>query len=94
MSEGAACFHLHSDVVTHDLDEGVLLVDLGSGKTWKLNHVGAAVCRGIEQGSDLARIVAELAHRHGVAVETVRQDVDRLVASLRREGLIEPLAAG
>jgi hypothetical protein len=87
-------FQIRSDVVTHDIDEGLLVVNLDTGKTWKLNHVGAAVCRGLEQGADVPRIAAELAARYGVPVETIRRDIDTLVADLHKEGLVEPLAVG
>jgi hypothetical protein len=85
---------MSTDVVTRDFDDGILIVNLDSGKTWKLNQVGAAVCRGIEAGTDLAQVVAELQRRYGVALETLRKDVDALVANLEKEGivLIEPAA--
>jgi hypothetical protein len=89
-----ARFQLGADVVTHDIDEGLLVVDLDSGKTWKLNHIGAAVCRGLEQGTDLAHITSELAGRYGMAIETVRRDVETLLDSLRKEGLVAPVMGG
>ncbi len=94
MSEGHVRFQLRSDVATHDIDEGLLVVNLETGKTWKLNHVGAAVCRGIERGTDLAQIAAELSDKYRVAAMTVRKDVDALVENLRQEGLVEALPAG
>jgi len=85
---------LSPDVVTRDLDEGVLLVNLENGKTWKLNHVGATVCRGIEQGADLAAITAQVADRYAVDAAVVQRDIDTLIADLRREGLVEPRVGG
>ncbi|HEY4186789.1 MAG TPA: PqqD family protein [Polyangia bacterium] len=94
MGDIEARFQLGADVVTHHIDEGLLVVDLDSGKTWKLNHVGAAVCRGLEQGADLAHITTELAGRYGMAIETVRRDVETLVDSLCKEGLVTPVRGG
>ena len=91
MADASARFQLRPDVVTHDIDEGLLVVDLDSGKTWKLNHVGAAICRGFEEGADIARIVGDLATRYGVAPEAVQKDVDALVESLREEALVTAL---
>jgi hypothetical protein len=82
------------DVVTRDIDEGALVVNLETGKTWKLNQVGAAVCRGIDQGQDLSTITKDVAARHGIDAAIVRRDIDALVADLRKEGLVEPRVGG
>ena len=92
--EAALRLQFSPDVVTRELDEGVLLVNLETGQTWKLNHVGAAICRGIEQGGDLPRVVDELAGRYGVDAATVRRDIDLLVAELRKQGLVGPRVGG
>jgi len=92
--EAGVRFRFSPDVVTRELDEGVLLVNLETGQTWKLNHVGAAVCRGIEQGADLPHITGDVAGRYGVDVATARRDIDLLVAALRQQGLLEHEAAG
>lgn len=89
----ASRLQLCSDVVTRDIDEGVLVVNLETGRTWKLNQVGAAVCRGIERGDDLPRIASDVAERYGVEAATVRRDVDALVSQLREQGLVEPRSA-
>jgi hypothetical protein len=89
MNATTARFRISSDVVTRDIDEGLLLVNLQTGKTWKLNHVGAAVCRGIEGGVDVAMIIADLARRYRVGAETLQKDVDALVDDLRAQGLVE-----
>jgi len=86
---GADRLQLSSDVVINDIEEGLLLVNLDTGKTWKLNRVGAAVCHGLEQGSDLDSIANQVATQYGVEAATVRRDIDALVADLRREGLVE-----
>ena len=89
-SEGSARLQFSADVVTRDIDEGMLLVNLDTGKTWKLNRVGAAVCRCIEQGADLPTIATAVADRYGVDAGAVQRDVDALIADLRKEGLVEP----
>jgi len=86
-------FQLSPDVVVNEIEGGSLVVDLESGKTWKLNPVGAAVCRGLERGDDLPRIASEVAARYGVAVATVTRDIDALIVELRREGLVQPCDA-
>ena len=93
-TSGADRFQLCPDVVVNKIDDGSLVVNLETGKTWKLNRVGAAVCRGIEQGGDLVHIATEVAAQYGVDVATVRRDIDALLVELRREGLIEPQVGG
>jgi len=89
-ASGADLLQLCSDVVINDIQDGLLVVNLDTGTTWKLNRVGAAVCHGIEQGSDLDSIAAQVATQYGVLAASVRRDIDALVADLRREGLVEP----
>ena len=72
----------------------MLVVNLDTGKTWKLNRVGAAICRAMEQGGDLDSIATQVATRYGVEVATVRRDIDTLVTDLLREGLVEPRVGG
>jgi hypothetical protein len=88
MSDSPVRYRMSGDVVTRDFDDGILIVNLESGKTWKLNQVGAAVCRGIEARRDLAQVVAELQRSYGVAVESLRKDVEALVGNLEREGIV------
>jgi hypothetical protein len=91
-ASGADRLQLCSDVVINDIEDGLLVVNLDNGKTWKLNRVGAAVCHGIEQGGDLDSIVAQVANQYGAELTTVRRDIDALIADLRKEGLVEPRA--
>lgn len=90
-SEAAANrVRLCADVVINDIEDGLLVVNLDTGKTWKLNRVGAIVCHAIDQGREVASVVAELAVQYRVDEAVVRRDVDALVAALRTEGLVEP----
>jgi len=77
------------DVVVNEIDGGSLVVNLETGKTWKLNRVGSAVCRGIERGSDIRSIANDVAGQYGVDVALVMRDIEVLVAELRKEGLVE-----
>ena len=88
MAESPARFRMSGDIVTRDFEDGILVVNLESGKTWKLNQVGGTVCRGIEAGRDLEQIVAELHRRYGVAEESLRKDVGALIGSLEKEGIV------
>ena len=76
------------DVVTRDFDDGILIVNLESGKTWKLNQVGAAVCRAIEGGGDLGQVVAQLHRQYDIAIDSLRNDVEALLGNLESEGIV------
>jgi hypothetical protein len=94
MGETAARFQVSPDVVTRDIDGGLMLLNLQTGTTWKLNKVGAAVCRRLDGATDLAGIVAELDREYGVGLATLRRDIDALLDALQEQGLVEPVPAG
>ena len=93
MVESTARFRFSSDVVARDIDEGLLLVDLANGATWRLDQVGAAVCRKLDGETDVAAIVSDLDRRYRVGAERLLRDVGDLLEQLRDKGLIEPSAA-
>jgi len=87
-------FQLCPEVVISDIEAGLLVVNLETGKTWKLNRVGAAVCHGIEEGRDLDGIATDVATRYGVEMADVKRDIETLIADLRKEGLVQPRLGG
>jgi len=93
--DDSARFALSSDVVTREIDGGALLVNLGSGATWRLNGVGAAICRRLDGEASLAEVVAgilaDFAPAPGLDADVVRRDVEALVADLRAQGLVEAI---
>lgn len=66
-----------------------MLLNLQTGMTWKLNQVGAAVCRKLDGATEVAGIVAELDSRYHVGLETLRRDIEALLEDLRKNGLVE-----
>ena len=91
MDQTTARFRVSPDVVTRDIDDGILLVNLQTGLTWRLNPVGAAVCRLLDGATDTAVIVAQLEQRYRIGVEALRSDVDGLLAELLKQGLVQPV---
>lgn len=94
MVETTARFQAAPDVVARDIDEGLLLVNLQTGLTWKLNQVGAAVWRRLDGATDIASIVTELDRRYQVGAETLRRDVDALLQELQGQGIVVPVRGG
>jgi hypothetical protein len=91
MEETTARFQVDPDVVTREIDEGLLLVNLRTGLTWKVNQVGAEICRRLDGATDVATIVAELDRRYQVGAETLRRDVDALLGALQQQGIVHPV---
>jgi hypothetical protein len=77
------------DVVMRDIEGGLVVVDLGSGGTWKVNDTGAAICREIERGATVPEIGAVVAARFQVSSEVAVRDVGRLLGELEGQGLVQ-----
>jgi len=90
MIDATARFQVCPDVVSRDIEGGLLLVDLRNGATWKLNQLGAAVCRQIDAGADLAALLGDLQGRYDVGADRLRGDVEALLAELQQQGLVQP----
>jgi hypothetical protein len=84
------CFCASSEVVTREIDEGVMLVNIHTGAAFKLNHVGAAIWRQLDGKHDIAAITTDLAERYRVGTDQLRHDVDLLLEDLQRQRLIDP----
>ena len=94
MDEPTARFQIDPDVVMRDIDEGLLLVNLRTGATWKLNQVGAEICRRLDGATDAASIAAELDRRYQVGSEKLRHDIDALLKELQQQGIVRSAAPG
>jgi len=92
-SAPATLYRLSSDVVTRDIDGGLVLVNLATGGTWKLNETGAELCRVLERGASLEEMSAALVRRFGVTAEVAGPDARRLLEALTAQGLVGPTAA-
>jgi hypothetical protein len=79
-------------IVAKEMDQGAILMDASSGDCFELNAVGARVWSGIEQARGLDDIARELSRQYGVPVERIRTDIDDLLSSLIRCGVVRPAA--
>jgi len=72
-------------------DEGrLVLLDTATGRWYVLNRTGAAFYEELRRTTDLDEAAAALAARYcAVPVDRIRRDVDELVSSLVRRGLVE-----
>ena len=69
-------------------DEGVVLLDVSSGKIFHSNPVGSRVWIKLQEGSSVSKIVDEIASEFNAPRELVEPDVQEYIQSLRISGLI------
>jgi len=69
-------------------DEGVVLLDVSSGKIFHSNPVGSRVWIKLQEGSPVSKIVDEIASEFNAPRERVEPDVQEYIQSLRTSGLI------
>jgi hypothetical protein len=69
-------------------DEGVVLLDVSSGKIFHSNPVGARVWVKLQEGSPLSKIVDEISAEFNAPREQVEADVQEYIQNLKTGGLI------
>ena len=77
-----------SNVRSTVTDEGVVLLDVSSGKIFHSNPVGSRVWIKLQEGSPLSKIVDEISSEFNAPREQVEADVQEYVQSLKTGGLI------
>jgi hypothetical protein len=81
-------FQPHPDVVTRDIPDGAMLVNVQTGSAFKLNWVGAQVWRQLDGQRAIGEIVTGLERQYAVAAEQLGRDVDALLEDLQKQGLV------
>jgi hypothetical protein len=71
------------------VDAETILLDINSGTYFRLNDTGTRVWSGIVASQEVEEIVAEIADECEVPQDTVRADVDALLAELVERGLLD-----
>lgn len=74
------------------MPRGAILVDMETGRCYRLNHVGAEIWTMLESPSGLGEICASVAERYGRPVDAIQHEVRDLVEHLTKERLLEPAA--
>jgi hypothetical protein len=69
-------------------DEGVVLLDVSSGKIFHSNPIGSRVWTKLQEGSALPKIVEEITAEFKAPREQVESDVLEYVLGLQTNGLI------
>jgi len=69
------------------IDGGAVLVDMGSGKVFELNRIGAEIWKLLGPGATVTAICETLIPRYKIERAELESDVEKLVDSLIRAGL-------
>jgi len=75
-------------LVQNALTETVLL-HTGKGRYYELNATGAAMLERLRKSGDPERAIASLLEEYAVDEPRLRQDLQRLIADMEQEGLLE-----
>jgi hypothetical protein len=78
-----------SGVETRPLPEGALLVDMNTGRCFKLNRVGSEIWTMLGSPRRRSEICEGIASRHQMAVDQVEKDVGAMIDQLATDKLIE-----
>lgn len=81
-----------SGVETRKLPQGAVLVDMGTGRCYRLNRVGAEIWAMLESPSALGELCEGVATRYRRSVDAIEQEVRDLVEHLTKEQLIESIS--
>lgn len=82
-----ASFEIPSSVLSRQVDQQMVLLDLVSEQYFGLNETGAHIVTRLTE-EPLEKALAELARDYDVEPSVLRRDVDALVDQLLRAGLL------
>jgi hypothetical protein len=76
------------EVAAREIDDGAVLVDMKSGGCFELNRIGFEIWKLLAEKRSLATICDSLSARYPVEREVLASDVESLIESLVRAGLV------
>ena len=76
-------------VMSRQVGDETVILDLGSGTYFGLNPVGARIWQLLSSGTPVAEVVKTLLGEFDVAEHQLQQDVDSLINELVTRGLVE-----
>jgi hypothetical protein len=68
---------------------GALLIDLGTGRCWQLNRLGADFLSQVETERSLSEVCTAVGARYDAPLEVIERDLLKLAQELSDSGLIE-----
>lgn len=77
-----------SGIETRPYAKGALLVDMDTGRCYRLNHVGAEIRSLLRRPLVMDEVCAEVARKYERGTQQIERDVRTLVAELVKERLL------
>jgi hypothetical protein len=77
-----------ADVAAREIEDGAVLVNMGSGACFELNRIGFEIWKLLAPGATVAGICEALGGRYPVGREVLAADVRGLVEALVGAGLV------
>jgi Coenzyme PQQ synthesis protein D (PqqD) len=68
--------------------DGVVLLDVGNGKIFNSNAVGARIWLKLQEGLDVDTITAQISVEFNMPPERVRPDVEEFLEKLKSNGIV------
>lgn len=81
-------YAIPSDVACASVEDGAVVLHMGTKRYFSLNETGAAIWQLLEGGVALSELPERLSERYEVAIEDARAAVDALLAELEEQKLL------
>jgi coenzyme PQQ synthesis protein D (PqqD) len=81
-------------VETRSVPQGALLVDMSSGRCFRLNRVGAFIWEMLATPRDIEEICRDIASHYQMPIEAIDGEIRQVVDQLARECLIDDQSTG
>jgi hypothetical protein len=76
-----------------DTSDGTVVLDVETGKMFRLNPVGAQILCLLKQGTPIGQVEEVISREYHVEIETAREDVRHFLTALAACGLVDRNAA-
>ena len=81
----------NATILTTDLDDAIVMMDVDQGAYYELDPIGARIWRLLETPGSVAEICIALTTEFGVDHQTCQQDVLNFIQSLNELDLVQPV---
>ena len=86
--EPSKCYHKNSHVVTTELEDGAILLNLNTKYYYNLNETGVSIWQALDESGDPETIATQLTHEYDVDNKQASAFLRELLEDLEKEGLI------
>jgi hypothetical protein len=88
-SDRDSTYHQRSGVVSREVPNGAVLVDVTTGQCWELNGTAASIWTFLEDDRSIHEISEHVVRRFRVSPNIVERDISLLIEDMTKKGLLE-----